>query len=66
MLTARATSEVCRLVAADAILGLAYSVEELSDQTAEKVATPRRAKRAPIPEPPAIEAAEPVEEASDE
>lgn len=31
MLVARATSEVCRLVAADAILGIGYTVEELSD-----------------------------------
>ena len=31
MLIARATSEVCRLVAADAILGLPYSAEEISD-----------------------------------
>jgi hypothetical protein len=31
MLVARATSEVCRLVAADAIIGLAYSQEELRD-----------------------------------
>lgn len=31
MLIARATSEVCRLIAADAILGMPYSVEELSD-----------------------------------
>jgi hypothetical protein len=28
MLAARATSEVCRLVAADAILGMPYSSEE--------------------------------------
>lgn len=31
MLVARATSEICRLVAADAILGIAYSAEELID-----------------------------------
>jgi hypothetical protein len=31
MLVARATSEVCRLVASDAILGIGMSVEEISD-----------------------------------
>ena len=33
MLMARATGEICRLIAADAILGIAYTVEELSDGT---------------------------------
>jgi hypothetical protein len=32
MLVARATSEVCRLVAADAILGIGYTIEELADE----------------------------------
>jgi hypothetical protein len=31
MLVARATSEICRLVASDAILGIGYSVEEITD-----------------------------------
>lgn len=31
MLVARATSEICRLVASDAILGIGYSVEEIAD-----------------------------------
>lgn len=31
MLVARATSEICRLVAADAILGIGYSTEEVAD-----------------------------------
>jgi hypothetical protein len=35
MLIARATSECCRLVAADAIMGMPYSAEELRDQDAE-------------------------------
>jgi hypothetical protein len=35
MLIARATSEVCRLVASDAILGIAYAVEELEDTAPE-------------------------------
>lgn len=32
MLIARATSEIARMVAADALLGIGYSVEELTDQ----------------------------------
>jgi hypothetical protein len=62
MLVARATSECCRLVASDAILGMPYAVEELWDGTldAEPVAdvaparrTARRAVKAapPMPEP---------------
>lgn len=43
MLVARATAEVCRLVASDAILGIPYAVEELGDDEPE--ATPKRAKR---------------------
>lgn len=42
MLLARATSEVCRLIAADAILGIAYSSEEVADggvAAAQAVAT---------------------------
>jgi hypothetical protein len=31
MLIARATSEICRLIAADVLLGIPYSVEELAD-----------------------------------
>lgn len=63
MLTARATAEVCRLIASDALIGLGYAVEELEDpaETVTKKATTR--KRAELPplepdlEPPAIEAA---------
>lgn len=44
MLVARATSELCRLVAADAILGIPYSSEEIADD-------------APVPEQPAEQAA---------
>lgn len=62
MLVARATSEVCRLVAADAVLGLAYSVEELSDSAPAR-RTSTRAKRAPLEVPaPELEAAPAVEE----
>lgn len=63
MLIARATSELCRLVAADAILGMPYSVEELSDEApAVKPRTVKRAVEIEAPEldePAAIEA--PVE-----
>jgi hypothetical protein len=62
MLIARATSEVCRLIAADVLLGMPYSVEEigdgLPDQPAEaptltKAAQKRTAQRArPVAEPP--------------
>lgn len=60
MLLARATSEIARLIAADVLLGLPYSVEELDDLgTAEAQAKPeapaakrstRTARRAPLPE----------------
>jgi hypothetical protein len=42
MLVARATSECARLVAADAILGIPYSAEELADGAAEIDAEPVR------------------------
>lgn len=38
MLVARATSEVCRLIASDAILGLPYSIEELVDGDVDQTA----------------------------
>lgn len=44
MLMARATSEVCRLVAADVILGIGYSAEELSDDIASVVEIKRETK----------------------
>ncbi len=34
MLVARATAELCRLIASDAIIGMPYSSEELADETA--------------------------------
>lgn len=49
MLVARATSELCRLIAADVILGVPYSVEELQDGeevTASEPAKRRTARRA--------------------
>ena len=75
MLVARATSELCRLVASDVLLGVPYSVEELADLDVEAAsekpaASPRRtARRQQIetpepsfePDPPAAEP-EPVED----
>jgi hypothetical protein len=68
MLVARATSEVCRLVAADAILGIGYTVEELTDEptatgtpgtveaqpATRKMSRRRPAEPAPDPEPESI------------
>lgn len=67
MLVARATSELCRLIASDVILGIPYSVEELED-VEEVKAEPvtRKVKRQAQPEvapPPLGEpTAEPVAE----
>lgn len=50
MLVARATSELCRLIASDAILGLPYSIEELVDgddlAAADVVALPAKRRTA--------------------
>jgi hypothetical protein len=58
MLIARATSEVCRLIASDAIMGMPYSVEELMDDretggdtAAPPVRTVRRRSRSVTPPP---------------
>jgi hypothetical protein len=49
MLIARASSEVCRLVAADVLLGVPYSAEELEDMRAEEeAAKPQRVQRARV------------------
>lgn len=70
MLVARATSECARLVAADAILGVPYSVEELADgdedagqpvATQPAAAAPRTARRRTTTAPQAI-ARPPVEQ----
>jgi len=49
MLIARATSEVCRLVASDAILGIAYAVEELDDAPEALKRTVQRKHRTELP-----------------
>lgn len=49
MLIARATAEVCRLVAADVLLGIPYAVEELDDDRVEAPAPrKRKAQREPV------------------
>jgi hypothetical protein len=55
MLIARATSELARLIAADAILGIGYSVEEMQDEAGEVTPikrAPSRVQRAPKPQAP--------------
>lgn len=39
MLLARATAEICRMIAADAIMGVPYAIEELDDGTETKART---------------------------
>ncbi|GAA2361048.1 hypothetical protein Cme02nite_38580 [Catellatospora methionotrophica] len=70
MLVARATSEVCRWIGGDALLGMPYSAEELADgidstetpvaavAEPETAAPKRRAQRKPVEPPPPV--AEPV------
>lgn len=64
MLIARATSELCRLIASDVLLGLPYSIEELTDETPETpVPVARKAVRravAPEVEAPPLDALEPA------
>lgn len=63
MLVARATSEVCRLIASDVLLGMPYSSEELADtddtETTEKPKAKqqrkRTAQRKPLTETPPLE-----------
>jgi hypothetical protein len=49
MLIARASSEVCRLIAADVLLGVPYSAEEIEDEaTTAAVEAPRKVQRARV------------------
>ena len=54
MLLARATSECARLIAADALMGMPYSFEELADEQAEapktRKVTRKKDEPAPVPE----------------
>jgi hypothetical protein len=71
MLVARATGEVCRLVAADALYAMPYTAEELGDDLPQsivgvvEVPTKKTARRTPLaiaPEPELTPPADPVEE----
>jgi hypothetical protein len=71
MLVARATAEVCRWVASDAIMGMPYSAEEIYDQglQVEPRPAPRRVTASEILDEPATQpevAAAPVETIRDE
>lgn len=72
MLIARATAEVCRLIASDVLLGMPYATEELDDDVTVDESTtvrqskgPRRtAQRKPLAAAPAPEVEEPTSEGS--
>lgn len=76
MLIARATAEVGRLIAADALLGMAYSIEELEDGVLPESAPVAEAKprktrtisrgRAPVEEPTVDPTPEPESEVSED
>jgi hypothetical protein len=58
MLVARATSEACRRVAADVLIGMPYSAEELADvDGVVEELKPKRRRRKELPEPEAHAAA---------
>lgn len=64
MLVARATSELCRLIASDVLIGLPYSTEEIEDSQPEpgaKKITRRKLEAVPVEEPP-LEEGTPAEE----
>jgi hypothetical protein len=55
MLYARATSDICRQVAPDALAGIAFSAEELEAEAAPVTVTVTRASAKPEPPAPAVE-----------
>lgn len=59
MLIARATAEVCRWIASDAVMGMPYAAEEIADQPAYTPQAVRRLTAADL-DAPVIEAPEPV------
>lgn len=69
MLVARATGELARLIAADAILGIGYSIEELTDGVSDDTTAPsepkpatRTMQRKADPEPSDVTDAEVIED----
>jgi hypothetical protein len=67
MLTARATAELCRLVASDVLLGLPYAAEELEDGSSDVPSAPavtrkvsRRTLTQPAEEEPLVESEETI------
>lgn len=67
MLIARASSEICRLVAADVLLGVPYSAEELEDSATEQAAAkPQKAQRARVQRLPAPPPEPELDETADE
>lgn len=66
MFVARATSEVCRLIASDALMGLAYAAEDLDDGTRpDEVQEKRPSSRMSRAKKPAAKAVEPKQGAGD-
>jgi hypothetical protein len=71
MLVARATSEVCRLIASDVLLGMPYSIEELQDLDEVEAPRSRKVKRQPLAAvirettEPELEPSEPAEPAAE-
>jgi hypothetical protein len=61
MLVARATSEVCRWVAPDAVMGMPYAAEEIEDITPAPAPVARRLTAADLDEQPALDSAPAVE-----
>jgi hypothetical protein len=61
MLVARATAEVCRWIASDAIMGMPYAAEEIQDQPAlDAPPATRRLTVAELDAPPAADPDEPI------
>lgn len=73
MLIARATSEVCRLIASDVLLGMPYATEELDDESPaeqqpakSKPKGKRTAQRKPLPDAPPLEEPAPAPASADD
>jgi hypothetical protein len=66
MLVARATAEVCRWIASDAIMGIPYAAEEIGDQPVAEAPTVRRLTVADLDEPAAAIEQAPTEMLGDD